>query len=257
MENISVVICVADDKRIKNMLDSIKEKCEAVVVLNGATDEVRNIVNSYKDSEIFDLKVIEIPEKNLSKSRNIGMKESTYDRVVFYDSDCVMTENALKNYNLLFDKYMLVDGMVKFKNDTFQSRIVSILRSLGLPGYALCPSMGVRKDIISLIDYYFDEDIKWIEDAELNNRAKKKNVEVGAIEDLTCIHDNLTFKQDLKSAYRYGTGAKIAARKGLHKKRPSANWNLIKPCFKQKIGAGFYCILWNIVYCFGYYLKLK
>ena len=40
---------------------------------------------------------------------------------------------------------------------------------------------------------------------------------VGIIDELTCVHDNLSFKQDLKSAYRYGTGVKIAAKKGLHK----------------------------------------
>ena len=37
---ISLVICVADDKRIKNMLDSIKTKCEVVVVLNGDNKDV-------------------------------------------------------------------------------------------------------------------------------------------------------------------------------------------------------------------------
>lgn len=251
--HISVVICVADDKRIKNMLDSIKAKCEVVVVLNGATEEVKQIVESYKNSAYFTLKIVEIPERNLSKSRNVGMKEANYNNVVFYDSDCVMTENALENYALMFDKYMLVDGAVEFKSDNFQSKIISVQRSMGLPGYALCPSMGVRKDIIEKIGYYFDEDIKWIEDSELNNRAKKENIEVGIIEKLTCIHDNLTFKQDLKSAYRYGTGVKIAAGKGLHKKRPTANWNLIIPCFKKRFLAGIYCIIWNIIYCFGYY----
>ena len=159
-DSISVVICVADDVRIKNMLDSIKEICEVVVVLNGATDEVREIVDSYKNSSIFELNIVEIPERNLSKSRNVGMKAAKYNNVVFYDSDCVMTSNALKNYKKMFKEYMLVDGFVKFKNDNFQSKIVSVMRSMGLPGYALCPSMGVRKDIINKIGYYFDEDIK-------------------------------------------------------------------------------------------------
>lgn len=253
--SISVVICVADDVRIKEMLDSIRVNCEVVVVLNGATDKVKKIVESYKKSEHFTLNIAEIPERNLSKSRNVGMKVAHYDRVVFYDSDCVMTKDALKYYDAMFDKYMLIDGYVKFKDDNFQSKIVSVQRSMGLPGYALCPSIGVRKDIIDKIDYYFDEDIKWIEDSELNNRAKKMKIGVGTIEELTCIHDNLTFKQDLKSAYRYGTGVKIAARKGLHKKCPTANWNLIVPCFKKKFLAGFYCILWNIIYCIGYYFS--
>lgn len=251
---ISVVICVADDKRIKNMLDSINEKCEVVVVLNGCTQEVKDIVNSYKGSKIFKLKIVEIPERNLSKSRNVGMLNATYDKVVFYDSDCVMVDNALHYYNDYLDKYLLVDGKVKFKDDKFNSKIVSVLRSMGLPGYALCPSIGINKDIIKKVNYYFDEDIKWIEDSELNKRAKDQNIEIGVIEELTCIHDNLTFRQDLKSAYRYGSGVKLASKKGLHKKRPSANWNLIIPCFRKKILAGFYCVIWNIVYCIGYYL---
>lgn len=251
---ISVVICVADDKRIKNMLDSINEKCEVVVVLNGCTQEVKDIVNSYKESKIFKLKIVEIPERNLSKSRNVGMLNATYDKVVFYDSDCVMVDNALHYYNDYLDKYLLVDGKVKFKDDKFNSKIVSVLRSMGLPGYALCPSIGINKDIIKKVNYYFDEDIKWIEDSELNKRAKNQNIEIGVIEELTCIHDNLTFRQDLKSAYRYGSGVKLASKKGLHKKRPTANWNLIIPCFRKKILAGFYCVIWNIVYCIGYYL---
>ena len=142
-----------------------------------------------------------------------------------------------------------------FKNDGFQSKTISVLRSMGLPGYALCPSIGINKKIKKYIKYYFDEDIKWIEDSELNIRAKKQNIEVGIIEELTCIHDNLNFKQDLKSAFRYGTGVKTAARKNLHKKRPTANWNLIIPCFKENIFSGIYCIIWNLVYCVGYYIK--
>lgn len=250
---ISVVVCVADDTRIKNLLDSIKVKCEVLVVLNGATDEVKEIVESYKNSIYFILTTAEIPERNLSKARNVGMKKAHYNNIVFYDSDCIMTKNALNYYNEAFKNYMLIDGRVKFKDDTFQSRIISFQRSMGLPGYALCPSIGIRKDIIKKIDYYFDEDIKWIEDSELNNRAKRENVEVGIINQLTCIHDNLTFRQDLKSAFRYGTGVKIAAKKGLHKKRPTANWNLIGPCFKKNFFSGIYCIIWNIIYCIGYY----
>lgn len=253
--NISVVICVADDKRIGNMLDSIEDSCEVIVVLNGASTEVRDIVYKYKKNNIFDLKIIEIEEKNLSKARNIGALNATYDKIIFYDSDCIMFKDALKHYNLFLDKYLLVDGAVLFRRDTFSSNIISVLRSMGIPGYALCPSIGIHKKILKKIGYFFDEDIKWIEDSELNIRAKKNNIEIGVIDEVTCIHDNLSFKQDLKSAYRYGTGVKIASKKGLHKKRPTANWNLIIPCFKKNILSGSYCIIWNIVYCIGYYTK--
>ena len=252
---ISVIICVADDKRIAQMLDSIKDSCEVVVVLNGATLEVRSIVKQYPQSKLFRLKVKEIPDRNLSKARNIGILSASYSKVVFYDSDCIMCENALKWYDEYLDRYLIVDGRVLFQADTFQSKIISVQRSMGIPGYALCPSIGLNKKIIEQVGYYFDEDIKWIEDSELNIRVKKNQIQVGMINELTCIHDNLTFKQDLKSAFRYGTGVKIAALKGLHKKRPTANWNLIMPCFRQRILSGFYCIIWNLVYCIGYWVK--
>lgn len=252
---ITLVICVCDDIRIINTLNSINYDIEVILVLNGSPKEFIKNIKKYQKKSDLNIKVIEIEEKNLSKARNIGTINAKYKKVVFYDSDTIIVGNALELYDEYLDEYLLVDGKVLFKNDNFQSKVISVLRSMGLPGYALCPSIGINKKIKKYIKYYFDEDIKWIEDSELNIRAKKQNIEVGIIDELTCIHDNLTFKQDLKSAFRYGTGVKTAARKNLHKKRPTANWNLIIPCFKENIFSGIYCIIWNLVYCVGYYIK--
>lgn len=252
---ITLVICVCDDIRIFDTLNSINYDIEVILVLNGSPKEFTKTIKKYQKKSALNIKIIEIEEKNLSKARNIGTINAKHNKVVFYDSDTIIVGNALELYDKYLSKYLLVDGKVLFKNDNFQSKIISVLRSMGLPGYALCPSIGINKKIKKYIKYYFDEDIKWIEDSELNIRAKKQKIEVGIIDELTCIHDNLTFKQDLKSAFRYGTGVKTAARKNLHKKRPTANWNLIIPCFKENIFSGIYCIIWNLVYCVGYYIK--
>ena len=124
--DISVVICVADDKRIINMLESIEYGCEVVVVLNGATSEVREMVRLYEESDIFELKIIEIEERNLSKARNVGTVNAKYDKVIFYDSDCIMFKEALPKYDKFLDKYLLVDGVVFFRKDTFSSNIISV-----------------------------------------------------------------------------------------------------------------------------------
>lgn len=248
---LSVVVCVSDDMRVVKTLNSITENCQVVVVLNGSTDEVRLAVKKFYNK--LDLKIIEIPERNLSKARNIGTIESKYDKVVYYDSDCVLVPGALVNFERLLEEYDLVDGCVKFLSDTKQSKVVSAMRSMGVTGMALCPAMGLNKRIIDKIGFYFDEEIQWIEDSELNRRAMKCNIPIGKIEEVTCIHDNLTYRQDLRSARRYGTGAKIATKRGLHPKRPCANWNLVSPCFKQGVRCGMYAILWNINYCLGYF----
>ena len=93
---ISVVICVADDIRIKDMLDSINNYCEVLVVLNGATKNVKKIIEEYKKTTRYILNSVEIDERNLGKARNIGMLKSKYNKVLFYDSDCIMTKSALE-----------------------------------------------------------------------------------------------------------------------------------------------------------------
>ncbi len=251
--DLSVVICVSDDIRIEKTLESIKENCEVVVVLNQPSEEVINIINKYKNNDCFELNVYKLPEKNLGKARNIGTKHAKNEKVVFIDSDCIVTNGSLKKYDILLDNYLLVDGRVKYRDDSFQSKIISKVREQGIPGYALCPSMGINKKILEFSNgYFFDEDIKWVEDAELNDRLNGK-IKIGVINEITCIHDNLTFKLDLTSAYRYGTGVKRAVKKNLYKPGPQPNWFLLKKISKEDLLASIYFIIWNGAYCLGYY----
>ena len=85
--DLSLVVCVADDLRIRNMLETIDINCEVIVVLNGATEKVRNIVQDFKKKSSLNVNVIELPERNLSKARNYGIERAKYEKVVFYDSD--------------------------------------------------------------------------------------------------------------------------------------------------------------------------
>lgn len=256
--DVSLIVCVADDVRIDQLLKTVDYDCEVVIVLNGATDKVKRIIETYENSNLFRLKTAEIPERNLSKSRNIGVKVATNDKVVFYDSDCEIIPGALEMFSKKLDDYCVVDGRVKFKDDNFQSKIISYTRDIGIPGYALCPAIGIKKQILSKIEnYFFDDDICWIEDFELNIRVKKANINIGCINEITCVHDNLTFKQDLKSAYRYGTGVRKAVRKGIYDKGPDGNWDVIVPIMKKNILSGVYYVLWNIVYCVGYFTEFK
>lgn len=256
--DLSLVICVADDVRIKNVMDSIDYYCEVIVVLNGATKEVKDIIKQYLNSNLFHLVIIEIDERNLSKARNIAAESASNDKIVFYDSDCEITNGALQRFYEKLNHFFVVDGAVKFKADNFQSKVISVTREFGIPGYALCPAIGINKKIKNKInDYFFDEDICWVEDFEFNVRARKSKIDIGCIREITCIHDNLTFKQDLKSAYRYGTGVRRAVQKKLYKKGPDANWDIIIPIAKKNFLSGIYYVIWNIVYCMGYFRNIK
>lgn len=48
-----MIICVADDLRIKEMLHSINDYCEVIVVLNGATKEVKKSLTFLKKVKLL------------------------------------------------------------------------------------------------------------------------------------------------------------------------------------------------------------
>ena len=87
---LSIVIPCADDARIGSCLDSIDENVEIVVVLNGASSEVRKIVGNYE------VKRVNIRERNLAKALNIGITMSKNKKFVFMDSDCRFENGAIR-----------------------------------------------------------------------------------------------------------------------------------------------------------------
>ena len=254
--DLSVVICSYNDRRIENLINSIDEDCEVVVVCNGSSQEYMEFVKSLlKEKD----KLLYIPEKSLSKARNVGTENATYDRTVHIDTDCVFYKGALRNYYEALGKHLVVDGKVDFLYNDKQSKIVSVMRGMGLPNSALCPSIGINKKIKDKIGgYFFDERLTWVEDAELNYRMKQNNIGFGVIEEPTCAHVPLSYKQDLASARNYGIGAKIRVHYKLRKKGVNFNTEVTKQMKKLGFRYWIYALRWNLNYARGYYFhKVK
>jgi len=254
--DLSVVVCSYDDMRISNLIKSIDEDCEVVVVCNGSSEEYIKFVKSLlkpKDKVLF------IPEKSLSKARNVGTENATYDKTVHIDTDCVFYKGALKKYYDELEKHLVVDGKVDFLYNDKQSKIVSDMRSLGIPGNALCPSIGINKKIKDKIGgFFFDERLTWVEDADFNYRMKKNNIGFGIIDTPTCSHVPLSFKQDLKSAKNYGVGAKTRVHYKMREKGVNFNSDVTRQMKKFGFRHWLYALRWNLHYAIGYYFhKVK
>jgi len=253
--DLTVVVCVSNDFRVVKTLGSIDESCEVIVVLNGPSLELERVVLQYVPTIGVSVRVIQIPERNLSKARDIGTTEARYDKVVHIDSDCVLAPGGLRDFHDYLDTYSLVDGGVKFLDDGFQSCCVGIIRSLGVPGYALCPGIGIHKRMLPVLEgYYFNPQIMWIEDADLNRRAIAAGIEIGFIKKIVCYHAPITFRHDLRSAFRYGVGRRRSCELGLVKKKSNANWWLIPAVLRKSVIAALYFVVWNCVYVAGYLL---
>ncbi|WP_273130511.1 glycosyltransferase [Bacillus weihaiensis] len=257
---ISIVIAVADDTRISKCLDSIDEECEVVVVANGATKEVVDILSTY--SEKMKLKLIELDVRNLSKSRDVGIKAASYNNIILMDSDCVFLKGTIKRFYELIEikGHKIVNGFIEFKATTVGSKLVKnsrdYLNSISNTGYAFAPCLGLKKDLVNEIGgYYFDHSIKWVEDAELNVRLKKNKILIFDAPEAIIEHCSIPLKKDLRAAFNYGTGKRIGVRKGIMR-GVGAFWSDIPKIFiKKGLFTSIYMICWNICYTFGYYLQ--
>ena len=257
--DLTVLIAVATDSRIEECINSIDEDCEILVVANGASKEIIELLKKIKKKNKY-VNFIFIEERNLSKARDIGMFAALYNKVILMDSDCVFKRGTIRQFYEVMDKEYIVNGKINFLSNDWESKIVKQAREyLNNPlntGFAFAPGLGLRKDILNHIDsYYFDHEIRWVEDAELNIRIRKSNLKVYALPSAEIYHVPLKIKQDLKAAFYYGTGKRIGVQKGIMQ-GVGAFWKEIPHIFYEKgLSTAIFMIVWNLLYTSGYILQ--
>ena len=86
---ISVVIpAYNEEKYLEKTLNRLPKNLELIVVCNGCTDKTAQIAKKYA-------KVISISDKNVSKARNLGAKNSSGKILIFLDADtCFISEKS-------------------------------------------------------------------------------------------------------------------------------------------------------------------
>lgn len=210
---VSIVIPVKDDIRIKECIDSIDEDVEIVVVLNDASEEVNKIVSK------LDVKIVRIDEANLSKAYNAGIMNATYENILLMDSDCVFEKGTIKKLYNGLEHARLSKGMVVFKRKGINSNIVARVREFTTTDFcnAFSPPLAFKKDIINEIGYYFNPKLKWEEDFDFNIRVKKSRLNIYWDKSAKIYHPPLSFRSDLRSAFNYGTGHGVGIKEEIYK----------------------------------------
>ena len=98
---------------IKSIYSQKYKKFEIIVVDDCSTDESLYILKNYlKKKKIKKIKIIE-NKRNLGPgpARNIGVKSSKYQNILFIDSDVIIKKNTLKNFSELINKYNVLVGV--------------------------------------------------------------------------------------------------------------------------------------------------
>jgi len=250
---LTIVIPCADDVRIRYCLESIDEDVEILVVLNGSTRDVIDVVKNYK------IRTVEIKERNLSKALNIGIERANNQNVILMDSDCKFEKGAIKRLFEGLQGNYVAKGKVVFQSDDFISKTIAKVREYSYydPPRPYNPFLAIRKDVKPLIgNYYFDESIHWTEDADLNTRIKNAGIRVSYVFSARVFHPPLTLKHDLRSAFRYGIGKRIRVEKGISNGIGTHFAKIFDIGLKKGLLASLYYLVWNCFYLFGYIYQI-
>lgn len=250
---ISIIIPCADDIRIKSCLESIDEKAETIVVLNGATNKVRKIVKGYK------VKITEISERNLAKALNVGITKSKNKKVIFMDTDCKFEKGAIRKLYQGLNGYDVAKGKVIFESNSFVSKIIAKVREYSYydTPKPYNPFLGINKQIKGRIaGYFFDDKIHWTEDADLNTRLIEAGIKVNYVFKAIVFHPPLSLKHDLRSAFRYGIGKRIRVETGKAGNIGTHFGKITDVATKKGFWPAIYYFIWNISYLFGYIYQI-
>ncbi len=259
-KTLSIIIPCKDDYKIIKCIRSINDKkVEIVIVFNGSTVEFINWVknnNSFKNTQY-----INIGKANLALALEKGTQVAKNEWVLYMDSDCTFSKNAVKNYILSLNKgYPLKEvykGDIVFKHNTKISHIIAKSRyhhtAEQLTAYK--PPLLLSKKIVTKIGgYFFNEKLIWREDSDLDNRIRQSNINIIHIKDGTIYHGALTLKGDLRSTYRYGIGLAIA--NILNIKLTEVPRSTISTFKSQGFLSACYMFFRNRIYSLGYYIFL-
>jgi len=266
--NISVIIPVVDDLRLKNCVESIDENVEVIVVVERPSKEIRDLVKSL-GVECFESYKL----RNMGAAWNLGIKHASNDKVFLMNSDCTFGKNCLRLINDCLDDFQVAKARLVFTYDGFISRIIARSREYHcgyIPGEMVpmyTPSLAIRKDLVDVLGYYFDEDIHWTEDSDLRHRIKAANIRTKYLPVAKVYHAPLSIRKDLMSAFRYGIGERIRVEKGtiigghnfipVLKKILAGHWLKYLKRVMAKKGSlvALYMIPWNLWYFLGYHAQ--
>jgi glycosyltransferase involved in cell wall biosynthesis len=201
---LSIIIPVKDDARVLPLLSSLQAYgSEVVVVCNGTPPSLRSQLPTW-------VTLVALDSPNLGQALQVGVEVATSPHVLLLDSDCrIDTMTCAIAASELASGHSLVRGLCVFEHNDWISRIIAEARTISTSEVkgAYKPPLAINKQVIAHeLGHFFNQDILWCEDAELDYRRASAGIPVHYVDTLRVYHDRLNLVSDLRSALRYGRG---------------------------------------------------
>lgn len=208
----SVIIPVYNKANtIKTSIDSVLAQTvkdfEIVVVDDGSTDNIKEVLSSYSGLQVFHKE-----NGGVSVARNMGIEKARGEYICFLDADDEWKENHLETLLFLIEKYpntgyyftshitITVDGEKHFSSDALYKynddfECDNLLNLLNNTSYGIIHtnSICVKKSILVDDNIYFEPNIKIGEDTDVWYRlALKHSVAISKKETTVYLRENST-----------------------------------------------------------------
>jgi len=211
---ISVIICTYNRanllKRALNSLvrQTVKE-FELIIVDDGSEDNTCEICNSFK-AQIPSLKYIYRKHSGLSSARNVGIKSSTGDYILFTDDDCIAEENWVERMSFYLRRESIVAGAITSPVSNYLKLCHNIAQfHRFMPGrkaeyikFIAGSNMGFNISVFNDTGG-FEENRKMAEDMEFILRSRVKGYRIFFAPDASVLHDPP--RTALKNIFKYAS----------------------------------------------------
>jgi cellulose synthase/poly-beta-1,6-N-acetylglucosamine synthase-like glycosyltransferase len=224
---ISLIIIVKNDRKIIHLLNKLQEiskpeKIE-IIVVDSSNITLDDIKNNYTN-----IKWVHFPTTKhytFSDQRNLGLKISKGEIIVFVDSDCIPKNNwlTLLTKPIIDNNENIVAGYVETINKKSINSI--IWDKLHNKKYiSVCPTlnMAIKKEVFSKIGTFNDYFNSGGEDYDFSWRATNYGYKIYYNRKAIVYHDWGTLKKEIKRALR---GGKTSVK--LYRKHPEKLKNVL------------------------------
>src|SRR3989344_1168228 len=121
--DLSIVVADAEDLRIKDCVASIDEDVEVVVSLNGATQQLRKMIDT------LSVKACLSEERGLAMALNRGIDCARHEKIVVVDSDCYFEKGTVRKLWNSLSSNEMVRGTVIYTHEGILTELVAKARN--------------------------------------------------------------------------------------------------------------------------------
>jgi hypothetical protein len=205
MYELSIILRSSDDERVFDLYNSIDYPAEIIFTITPNKKIQEQIEN-------LNHKFVITPKGNSSNTLLQGINIASNSNILIIDSDCIFLSGTIKRMLDILNETNadIVKPNILFESKDFSSYLTKIERNFQYTffNYVYGPGLLINRNKIlpKVGNHLFNPKSPFTDDGELDFRIRNSNFEFKIISDtdISIIHKELSFRNHLKSYWRYG-----------------------------------------------------